>query len=94
MTWTPKPKQAETWTTEVVTKRAFDPFVFDRAPAFDTGSVAGVWDGKTIQPEAWPRERQTRPFALGFSPKPAFSTGSTAGVWSRKAAASRNWTAE
>jgi len=53
MTWTPKTQQSETWAAETVAVRVFDPHVFDRAPVFDTGSVAGIWDDKTIQAETW-----------------------------------------
>lgn len=56
MTWTPKTQQSETWTAEVQATRVFDPYVFDRSPIFDTGSVAGVWDATTTQSETWTPE--------------------------------------
>lgn len=54
-TWTPKAKQAETWTEEFVLlrSRVFDPYVFDNSPIFDTGTPAGVWDAKSRQSEVW-----------------------------------------
>lgn len=52
-TWTPKTKQAEAWTAENFPTRVFDPYVFDRNPIFDTGSVEGIWDAKTKQAETW-----------------------------------------
>jgi hypothetical protein len=55
-TWTPKTQQSETWTGETPAARVFDPFVFDRNPIFDTGSVEGIWDAKTIQSETWTQE--------------------------------------
>ena len=55
-TWTPATQQNETWTGEAPAQRVFDPHVFDRAPIFDTGSMAGIWDGKTVQAEVWTPE--------------------------------------
>jgi len=52
-TWTPKTKQAEVWTAETEAIRVFDPYVFDRAPIFDTGETDGIWDVKTKQAETW-----------------------------------------
>lgn len=52
-TWAPVTQQSETWTSQSATPRVFDPFVFDRAPIFDTGPSAGVWDEKTEQSEVW-----------------------------------------
>lgn len=52
-TWTPKTQQSETWTSEDPLPRVFDPYVFDRAPVFDTGGTAGIWDAKTEQQEVW-----------------------------------------
>lgn len=55
-TWTPATSQAETWTNEAPTVRVFDPYVFDRAPIFDTGETGGIWDAKTVQSESWTQE--------------------------------------
>jgi hypothetical protein len=55
-TWTPATSQSETWTEEAQPVRVFDPYVFDNAPIFDTGSTAGVWTDKTIQSETWTAE--------------------------------------
>jgi hypothetical protein len=52
-TWTPKTTQAETWTSESQAARVFDPYVFDRAPVFDTGTTAGIWDAQSQQSEVW-----------------------------------------
>lgn len=52
MTWTPKPKQSETWTTDPQTIRVFDSDVFENAPIFDTYH-AGVWHDKTNPSEVW-----------------------------------------
>lgn len=46
-------KQGETWTSEDPVPRVFDPYVFDNAPIFDTGSTAGVWAAKAKQAEIW-----------------------------------------
>jgi len=52
-TWTPKTEQPETWTELAQQTRVFDPYVFDRAPIFDTGETGGIWDVKTQQAEVW-----------------------------------------
>lgn len=52
-TWTPVAKQSETWSAHNPKTHVFDPYVFDRNPVFDTGSVAGVWLEKTKQSEVW-----------------------------------------
>lgn len=52
-TWTPKTQQAEAWTEQAQPVRVFDPYVFDRAPIFDTGPTGGVWDVAGEQSEVW-----------------------------------------
>lgn len=51
--WVPVTEQSETWIERAQAIRVFDPHVFDRAPIFDTGSVAGIWDAPTTQSETW-----------------------------------------
>lgn len=51
--WTPVAEQSETWTEQARTVRVFDPYVFDRAPIFDTGSTSGVWDANSEPQEVW-----------------------------------------
>jgi len=52
-TWTPATEQTEAWTGVDQTMRVFDPFVFDRAPIFDTGSTVGLWDAAAEPQEIW-----------------------------------------
>lgn len=51
--WAPVTKQNETWLAETQPIRVFDPAVFDNAPIFDTGSVAGIWNEKPREAEVW-----------------------------------------
>lgn len=52
-TWTEAGEEQEAWTDRATPVRIFDPFVFDNAPIFDTGSPAGVWRTREIQSEQW-----------------------------------------
>lgn len=52
MSWTPKPTHAETWTSRSEL-RPFSPNGFSRTPAFSTGSQAGAWTRKLVEPETW-----------------------------------------
>ena len=56
MTWTPIISQQETWTTETLPARVFDPAIFDNDPIFDTGSVSGIWNSQANQTEVWTPE--------------------------------------
>jgi hypothetical protein len=56
MTWTPIPKQSETWTARVRPVRGFDPDGFDRTPRFDTGTTSGLWNREPTQAETWVSE--------------------------------------
>lgn len=56
MTWTPVAGPSQAWTVEPIPVRVFDPYVFDRAPIFDTGSSAGVWSKESQPSAAWTAE--------------------------------------
>lgn len=51
--WTPVTSQNEVWKSDDLGLRTFSPRTFSRRPVFDTGSAAGVWDGKAITSETW-----------------------------------------
>lgn len=56
--WTPtNSTPPQSWSEQVrALVRTFSPYVFSRAPVFDTGTVQGIWDAKVTPPEIWTPE--------------------------------------
>lgn len=53
-TWTPKAKQAETWSSEApALLHTFSHLTFSIRPVFDTGLTAVIWTRRTKQAETW-----------------------------------------
>lgn len=51
--WVLNAKRVEVWKSDDLGLRTFSPRTFSRRPVFDTGSAAGVWDGKATPSKTW-----------------------------------------